>query len=336
MTRLLFTAALSALLSLLLAIAGQAQESMPPATPAALPEGLQTVEFFSPAVGRSMKFDVILPPAYEDSQQDYPVLYLLHGYMQNYTVWGRNLAAAWYARQADELILVMPDAGNSWYINYARSDAGQSNNWEDHIIIDVISHVDDNFRSVARREGRAIAGLSMGGFGALALGLRHPDKFISLGSSSGALSHARDIARALRSGLEREQAPVPGSDDGGFQQADAFVAGIIAIDGFSTQQERTPTGIDFLQPEQAEAYDPFQVIYDVPRSQMPHIYLDAGTGDSLIAPARELMSLLLINNVPFQYRQAEGGHTADYWRRAIGPMLNSQNEVMQRALGRRP
>ncbi|MCI5106799.1 MAG: esterase family protein [Pseudomonadales bacterium] len=317
-------------------LSAQGQDLIPGPAPTSLPEGLQTVEFFSPAVGRNMKFDVILPPGYGDSEQDYPVLYLLHGYMQNYTVWGRNLAAAWYARQVDELILVMPDAGNSWYINYARSDGGQRNNWEDHIINDVIPTVDARFRSIAAREGRAIAGLSMGGFGALALGLRHPDKFISLGSSSGALSHARDIARALHSGMERRQAPVPGSEDNNFQQADAFVADIISIDGFSTQQERTPQGIDFLRAEQAEAYDPFQIIYNVPRSQMPHIYLDAGTSDSLIAVTRELMSLLLINNVPFQYRQAEGGHTADYWRRAIGPMLNSQNEVMQRALGWRP
>lgn len=311
-----------------------AQSAQPMAAP--IPDGLQTVEFYSPAVDRQMKFDIVLPPDYETSGQRYPVLYLLHGYMQNYTVWGRNLAAAWYATQAADLILVMPDAGNSWYINYASSRDGQTNNWEDHIIEDVVSYVDSNFRTEARREGRAIAGLSMGGFGALALGLRHADMFVSLGSSSGALSHARDIAQALENGASRAQAPAPGSADARFQQAEEFVAEIIAIDGFSSQQERTPAGIDFLSADQALAYDPFSIIYNVPRSRMPHIYLDAGTADALIQPARELANLLMINNVPFQYRQAEGGHTADYWRRAIGPMLNSQNEVMQWALGRRP
>ena len=52
---------------------------------------------------------------------------------------------------------------------------------------DVVNHVDWNFRTIARREGRAMAGLSMGGYGAITLGLRHPEMFISIGSTSGAL-----------------------------------------------------------------------------------------------------------------------------------------------------
>jgi len=121
-----------------------------------------------------------------------------------------------------------------------------------------------------------------------------------------------------------------------FRQADQQVAELIGIPGFSTQSERTPAGVAFATAEQADAYDPFAIIYDVPRSAMPHLYLDAGTGDQLIADARELAQLLMVNNVPFDYRQAEGGHTAEYWRQAIGPMMAVQNEVMQRALLRRP
>ncbi|MDP6650878.1 MAG: alpha/beta hydrolase-fold protein, partial [Gammaproteobacteria bacterium] len=113
--------------------------------PAPIPPGLETVEFFSPAVDRMMKFDIVLPSDYHTSERRYPVLYLLHGYMQNYTVWGRNLAGAFYARNLDELILVLPDGGNSWFINYASSPIGQQNNWEDHLIEDVIGHVDTNF-----------------------------------------------------------------------------------------------------------------------------------------------------------------------------------------------
>ena len=158
---------------------------------APIPAGLETVEFFSPAVDRLMKFDIVLPKNYHDSDERYPVLYLLHGFMQNYTVWGRNLAGAYYARNLDNLILVLPDGGNSWFVNYASNEEGQLNNWEDHIVEDVITYVDTNYRTEARREGRAIAGLSMGGFGAFSLGLRHPEMFISIGSTSGALSHAR-------------------------------------------------------------------------------------------------------------------------------------------------
>mgnify|MGYP003873469825 CR=1 FL=1 len=324
----------SALLILLCCLAASAQNVVLPDAP--LPDGLQTIEFYSPAVDRTMKFDIVLPPDYEESDQHFPVLYLLHGYMQNYTVWGRFLGAAEHARRLGDLIIVMPDGGNSWYVNYHSSDNGQSNNWEDHVIDDVIGYVDQHFRTEARKEGRAIAGLSMGGFGALSLGLRHSRLFISLGSTSGALSHARTIAAAIRAGQLQagSQPAIPANE--ALQQADEQVSELIAIPEFGTQQERTPSGVAFATADQAEAYDPFSIIYDVPRSAMPHIYLDSGTGDQLIRDARELAQLLMVNNVPYDYRQAEGGHTAEYWRTAIGPMMAAQNEVMQRALGNRP
>ncbi|MFN3162529.1 MAG: alpha/beta hydrolase [Pseudohongiellaceae bacterium] len=308
-----------------------AQALQPVAAPR--PDGLETVSFYSPAVAREMKFDIVLPPDYADSERRYPVLYLLHGHLQNYTVWGRSLGAAEVARRLGELILVLPDGGNSWFVNYAASGDGQRNNWEDHVVVDVVDYVDSHYRTEARAEGRAIAGLSMGGFAALAIGLRHPQQFVSLGSTSGALGHARSAAAAIRAGLDRSPAPLPEGEQ--FARADQFVAGVIAIPGFGTQAERTPAGTDFLTAEQAEAYDPFTIIYEVPRSAMPHIYLDAGTADPLIAQARELAQLLMINIVPFEFRQDQGGHTADYWRRSIGSMMAVQNEVMQRALGNR-
>lgn len=317
----------------------QATGAVPVAAP--IPPGMETVDFFSPAVQRRMKFDIVLPQDYYSSDERYPVLYLLHGYMQNYTVWGRNLAAAYYARKLNDLILVLPDAGNSWFINYAVSEDGQTNNWEDHIIKDVIGYVDANFRTEARREGRAIAGLSMGGFGAYSLGLRHPEMFVSLGSTSGALSHARTAAAAISSGISggtdtRSSAPRDSERQARIDEADAFISKIIDIPGFSTQDERTPKGIDFETAEQAEAYDPFAIIYNVPRSQMPHLYMDAGTEDGLVNEARELAQLLMLNDVPFDYMQSEGRHNSEYWRRSIGHMLTIQHEVMQRALGKRP
>lgn len=306
--------------------------------PAPIPEGLQTIEFFSPAVGRQMKFDIVLPRDYDGSEKRYPVLYLLHGYMQNYTVWGRNLGAAFYARNVEDLILVLPDGGNSWFVNYARSDDGQLNNWEDHIIRDLIPYVDNNFRSEARREGRAISGLSMGGFGAFALGLRHPHLFVSIGSTSGALAFARTNAAGLAAGIPVTQGNVPRSaeDQARFEEVDGFIAEVINIPGFSTQAERTPAGAPFETAAQAEAYDPFEIIYNVPKSQLPHIYIDSGTEDGLISVARELAQLLMLNNVPFDYMQSRGNHNSEYWRRSVGHMLNIQFEVMQRALGNRP
>jgi len=314
--------------------AQSANELQPVAAP--IPPGLETVEYYSPAVDRRMKFDVVLPEGYYESDARYPVLYLLHGYMQNYTVWGRNLAAAFYARDLNDLIVVLPDAGNSWFINYASSIEGQTNNWEDHIVVDVITHVDKKYRTENRREGRAIGGLSMGGFGAYSMGLRHSELFVSIGSTSGALSYARTAAAAIRAGIDRSPGPTDPQRQARIDEADAFISKIIDIPGFSTQGERTPRGVDFASAEQAEAYDPFAIIYEVPRSQMPHIYMDAGTEDGLVQEAREMAQLLMLNNVPFDYMQNHGAHNSEYWRRSIGHMMTIQNEVMQRALGKRP
>jgi enterochelin esterase-like enzyme len=303
---------------------------------APMPEGLETVEFFSAAVARNMKFDIVLPPDYYTSEKQYPVLYLLHGYMQNYTVWGRNLNGAYYARQLQDLILVMPDGGNTWFVNYSRSAAGESDSWEDYLVEDLMGYVDSNYRTEARREGRAISGLSMGGFAAFAIGLRRPHLFASIGSTSGALSYARSAAAALRAGVDRQANQAEAQRDERIAEADAIISQIIDIPGFSTQPQRTPAGIDFETPEQAEAYDPFTIIYRVPRSQMPHIYLDSGTEDSLANEAKEIANILMINNVPFDYMQSEGAHNSEYWRRSIGHMMAIQHEVMHRALGHRP
>ena len=289
------------------------------------PSTLSTVEFYSPAVDRTMKYNIVLPVDYAQSGERYPVLYLLHGAGQNYTSWSR-MGVEFYARQVGELIVVMPDGGNSWYVNWAESADGQKNAWEDHIIEDVVGHVDANYRTIDRREGRAIAGLSMGGFGALALGLKHSPMFISLGSTSGALGYAREAAARLKVGMP-QGAPRGRSTE---------VNPVIGIPGFSSQDERTPRGRDFVTVEQAEAYDPFVLINTVPRHRMPHIYLDSGTEDGLIQPARELALILMQKDFPFDLMQMSGEHNTAYWAQSIGHLMTIQYEVMRRALGERP
>ncbi|MEX2130705.1 MAG: alpha/beta hydrolase-fold protein [Pseudohongiellaceae bacterium] len=304
--------------------------------PPPVPEGLETIEFYSPAVDRGMKFDIVLPENYAESDERYPVLYLLHGYMQNYTIWGRNLGAAFYARNLGGLILVVPDGGNTWFVNYALSENNQKNDWEDYLIQDLVGYVDGHYRTLATREGRAIAGLSMGGYAAITLGLRHPAMFVSLGSTSGALGYARDQAELLRQGLTPQPQQRPAEIQAQIDQADEYISREIAIPGFSTQKERTPAGAAFITAEQAEAYDPYTIIYDVPKNQLPHFYIDSGTEDGAVADAREFMGILLINNVAFDFMQSRGRHNAEYWRRSIGHMMTIQYEIMQRALGNRP
>ena len=287
-------------------------------------DGTATVEFYSPAVDRTMKYNIVLPYGYDETDVRYPVLYLLHGVSQNYTVWGM-MGVPFYAGMYN-VIVVMPDGGNSWYVNWAESEAGQKNDWEDHIIQDVVGHVDANYRTLAQREGRAITGLSMGGYGALTLGLRHPEMFVSIGSTSGALEHGRQAASLLRSG---QSAGEP-------RQRSTEPNPTIGIPGFSSQAERTPMGRDFATAEQADAHDPFLLIQRVPTEQVPHIYLDCGTEDGLIEGAREFASILIQKNLPFDYMQAAGRHNGAYWTQSVGRIIGVQYEVMRRALGERP
>ena len=255
---------------------------------------VKSVAFDALSIGRKMTYTVALPAGYDASgDRRYPVIYLLHGLTSHYLAW----AALGAPRAAEglDLILVMPDAGNSWYANWAESAEGQKYAWEDYMIKDLIGHVDATYRTVASREGRAINGLSMGGFGGLTLGLRHPDLFCSIGSHSGALSFARGAGERLRSG----QATPPRRNSPS-EKADPR----IATEGFRSQAERTPKGKLFVKPEDADAYDPFKLVLAVPKEKLPFISLDCGTEDRLIGANHEFAKLLMENKIPFLFAES--------------------------------
>jgi S-formylglutathione hydrolase FrmB len=298
---------------------------------------LRTIDFHSAAIDRTTKYNILLPREYDDSTNRYPVLYLLHGLTQNYTAWGLSNGAPFYAGLYDDLIIVMPDAGNSWYTNYEKSGDGQVNNWADHIVEDLINHVDWNFRTIARREGRAITGLSMGGYGALMLGLRDPGLFIAIGTTSGALEYGRSAAARLRGEMPaRTRRQVTPEQQASYDERRRQPNPLIGLDDFDSQVERTPAGQMHVTAEHADQFDPFLLINDVPQDQLPHIYIDCGTEDRLIAGAKELAKILMEKEVPFDYMQMGGGHNATYWIQSIGHIVSVQYEVMQRALGQRP
>jgi S-formylglutathione hydrolase FrmB len=295
--------------------------SLPAPVPAAEPD-VRSVSHDAPSVGRTMTYQIAFPAGYGTSgEKRYPVLYLLHGLTSNYLAWA-NLGAAKSADGLD-LIVVMPDAGNSWYANWAESAEGQKNAWEDYIIKDLIGHVDATYRTIPTREGRAINGLSMGGYGALMLGLRHPDMFCSIGSHSGALGFARSAGERIRSGRPAPERPAPKDDRPNPR---------IATEGFRSQGERTPKGKLFVKPEDADAYDLFKLVLAVPKDKLPHVVLDCGTEDRLIGANREFARLLMENNIPFVFGQSPGGHVPAYWSREVRTSMAIQSSILRRNL----
>lgn len=142
---------------------------------------IQRHEFPAPALGRPLVANVYLPGGYAGSGQAYPVLYLLHGYGGDEKDWSERGALS---RIVDGLIrqgamppalIVMPAAGMSWYVDSAQ--AGLGGDMETALIRDLLPAVAARFRLRQGRQARLIGGLSMGGFGALRLGLKYPDLF---------------------------------------------------------------------------------------------------------------------------------------------------------------
>lgn len=185
--------------------------SAAPAAPA--PGRTQTIAFHSAALGVDKQAVVYLPASYDRSPaRHYPVFYYLHGLGGNETNWvrGGHLDAA-----ADQLgldaIVVMPDGDDDFYIDSAEpidydacmsGGAGlfvtsalavdrrphecvRTRDYETYITRDLVGYIDGHYRTISTRNGRAIAGLSMGGYGALMLAGRHPDLFAAAASHSG-------------------------------------------------------------------------------------------------------------------------------------------------------
>ncbi len=134
--------------------------------------------YYSPALGRQTAANVLLP---EVGTPPYPVMYLLHGLSDDYTVWSRRSNVERHVGNVP-LIVVMPDGGRGFY-----SDAVAGDQFLTAIAVELVDRIDRTFPTEANRENRCVTGLSMGGYGALKFALAHPDRFSSAVSMSGAL-----------------------------------------------------------------------------------------------------------------------------------------------------
>jgi S-formylglutathione hydrolase FrmB len=137
---------------------------------------------------------VYLPPSYKtETAKRYPTLYLLHGYAGRPEEWvkdgyqGMNLTTEMdmliAKGVAAEMIVVVPNGRNA-YLGSFYTNSTVNGNWEDYIYRDLVNYVDGKYRTLAKASGRGIAGHSMGGYGAFALAMKHPDVFGALYSLS--------------------------------------------------------------------------------------------------------------------------------------------------------
>ena len=142
-----------------------------------------TVKQDSKLLKRSVSYRVILPNDYKNGSTRYSVIYLLHGLFGHFDNWTMKTGVAEYAEHY-KFIIVTPEGGDGWYTDSATVP---NDKYESYIIQELIPEVEKNYRTMADRKHRFIAGLSMGGYGAIKFGLKYPDMFSLIGSFSGAL-----------------------------------------------------------------------------------------------------------------------------------------------------
>src|SRR5271170_8422559 len=148
---------------------------------------MRDITFHSAALGRDMQYRVIAPTNIAAGEK-LPAVYLLHGGDGDFRDWSNSSDVARYAERG--LILVMADGGFSYYTNSAMKPQDR---YEDYIVKDLIADAESRFSIAADRQRRAIAGVSMGGFGAIVLALKHPQLF----GFAGGISAGFDIPSRL-------------------------------------------------------------------------------------------------------------------------------------------
>ena len=140
----------------------------------------ESLSFFSPTLERDLKYSIYLPAKYEKDSRRYSTIYLLHGHSGNEVSWLRKghvdqtLDIMINSGEIPPFVVVMPDAKNSWYVD---SPVGEK--YETAIIKDLIGFVEGHYKVRNTHGDRFVAGLSMGGYGALKLAFKHPDMFLS-------------------------------------------------------------------------------------------------------------------------------------------------------------
>lgn len=147
---------------------------------------VDTVSIYSAVMNKSSQCVIILPDSYDaQKKQRFPVVYLLHGYSGSYSNWISKVSSLKEYSDQYNMIIVCPDgAYSSWYLD---SPVDKNSQYKTYVGSEVPAFVDSAYHTIAERKARAIAGLSMGGHGAIYLAWSFPETFGAAGSMSGAV-----------------------------------------------------------------------------------------------------------------------------------------------------
>jgi S-formylglutathione hydrolase FrmB len=259
-----------------------------------------TYKLDSKLMGREMPYRVTFPHNYLGGAKDgrFPVLYLLHGLTGHYNNWTEKAKLSTYVHRHG-VIIVTPEGDNGWYTD---SPTKPNDKYESYIVKELVPEIDKKFRTLSDRQHRAIAGLSMGGFGAIKSGLKYPEMFALAGSFSGALGVSS----------YRNSSELP---------AGAIRTSLVNIFG----EAGSPTHV---------SNDIFRMIREASPEKMkamPFLYIDCGTEDFLFQSNRDFVALLLEKKVPHEFRQLPGAHNWTYWDAQVQEFLQLSEKHLEKS-----
>lgn len=251
----------------------------------------------SAVLGKPVKYTIYLPADYDHSERNYPVVYLLHGYTDDNTGWLQFGEVNRYADQAiadgtiPPMIIVMPNADSSWYIN---SYDGKEK-YEDFFIKEFMPAIEKSYRIKAEKKYRGIAGLSMGGYGTLIYSLKYPQLFAAAAPLSAAVLDDGAMTTMPDNNYE-----------GAFGQL--FGRGLKAND----RMNKAWYDNSVLKIVETKSTDDLKKV---------RYWIDCGDDDFLTKGNCLLHILLTDKRVPHEYRVRDGAHNWTYWRTGITDAL---------------
>ena len=244
---------------------------------------LRDVSFHSAALNREMTYRVLMPAAISPETK-LPVAYLLHGGNGGFRDWSNYSDVARFA--AKDLILVMPEGDESYYTNSAEHPQDR---YEEYVVNDLIGDVEARFPVADEPGKRAIIGISMGGFGAVKLVLRHPELFVFAGGLSSAIDVPSRSFSIHRIGPWRHHASIFGPL------------------GSATRREN----------------DPFLLARSANPAKTPYFFLTCGDQEGLLPANRSFAKLLQERGFKYEFHVVSGGHHWHEWNAQLEAMFHS-------------
>ncbi len=268
---------------------------------------VESLSIKSRVLGKEVRYSIYLPSDYETSQRKYPVLYLLHGYSDDETGWVQfgevqKIANETIAKgDATQMIIAIPDAGVSWYINDARGKV----RYEDFFVNEFIPYVDSVYRTRTNKQYRAVAGLSMGGYGSLIYAMKHPNLFSACAPLSAAIWNDDHIVEMTEEAWRN------------YKFNELFGT---ELSGKNRLTETWNKNSIFK----------LAAIVAVDQLSQVRFYIDCGDDDSLVKGNMDLHAILMDRKVKHEFRIRNGAHNWPYWRSALPEVLKFVSESFHR------